>query len=90
MTGTIQHDVMAQEHRRNTPVGRQTGCSDAARWVVDEQWRAPRGGAMLGMSRTSANGRLLKVESIVLREQDGRIAYHAQPSGQPAAVFLFT
>ena len=67
------------------------GTSDAQRGqAVDEQWMAPRGGAMLGMSRTVRDGRLLEFESIVLREQDGRLVYHAHPSGQPGAVFLST
>ena len=65
------------------------GASDGQRpEAVDEQWMAPRGGSMLGMSRTVRDGRLLEFESIVLREQDGRLAYHAHPSGQPGAVFL--
>jgi hypothetical protein len=45
---------------------------------------------MLGMSRTVRDGKLLEYELIVLREQDGRLAYHAHPSGQASAVFLST
>ena len=39
--------------------------------VVDEQWMGPRGGAMMGMSRTAASGLL----------------YEAHPSGQKSATF---
>jgi len=58
--------------------------------VVEEQWMAPRGGVMLGMGRTVRDGKLVEYESVVLREQDGRLAYEAHPSGQPSAVFLST
>jgi len=55
--------------------------------VVEEQWMAPRGGVMLGMGRTVRDGMLVEYESVILREQDGRLAYEAHPSGQPSAVF---
>src|SRR5688572_19688319 len=58
--------------------------------VVEESWMSPRGGTMIGVSRTVGDGRLLEYELIVLREQDGRLAYHAHPSGQASAVFLST
>jgi hypothetical protein len=58
--------------------------------VVEEQWMAPRGGIMLGMGRTVRDGKLVEYESVVLRDQDGRLAYEAHPSGQPSAVFLST
>lgn len=56
--------------------------------VVEEQWMAPRGGTMIGMGRTVRDGRTTEYELVVLREQDGRLAYEAHPSGQPSAVFL--
>ena len=51
---------------------------------------APRGGIMLSMGRTVRDGKLVEYESVVLREQDGRLAYEAHPSGQPSAVFTTT
>jgi Domain of unknown function (DUF6265) len=56
--------------------------------VVEEQWMAPRGGTMIGMGRTVRGGKTTEYELVVLREQDGRLAYEAHPSGQPSAVFL--
>lgn len=50
----------------------------------------PRGGSMLGMSRTVREGKLVAYESIIIREQDGRLAYEAHPAGQPTATFLST
>jgi Domain of unknown function (DUF6265) len=66
------------------------GCwqMEAGARVVEEQWMAPRGGVMLGTGRTVRDGKLVEYESVVLREQDGMLAYEAHPSGQPSAVFL--
>jgi len=32
--------------------------------------------------------KLVEYETVVIREQDGRLAYQAHPSGQPSAVFM--
>jgi hypothetical protein len=56
--------------------------------VVEEQWMAPRGGTMIGMGRTVRDGKTTEYELVVLKEQDGRLAYEAHPSGQAPAVFL--
>ena len=58
--------------------------------IVEEQWTRPRGGIMLGVGRTTRDGRLVEYETVVLREQEGRLAYEAHPSGQESAVFLST
>jgi hypothetical protein len=49
---------------------------------------APSGGIMLSMGRTVRDGKLVEYESVVLRQQDGGLAYEAHPSGQPSAVFM--
>jgi hypothetical protein len=56
--------------------------------TVEEQWMAPRGGSMLGMSRTVRGGKLVEYETIVIRQQGNQLAYEAHPSGQRSAVFL--
>ena len=56
--------------------------------VVEEQWMGPRAKSMLGMGRTVRGDTLVEYESVLIREQDGRLAYEAHPSGQPGAVFL--
>jgi hypothetical protein len=61
---------------------------DSGTRVVEEQWMAPRGGVMLGMGRTVRDGKVVEYESVLLREQDGKLAYEAHPSGQPSAVFV--
>ena len=65
-----------------------TGSPSGGDVVVEEQWMAPRGGTMIGMGRTVRGGRTTEYELVVLKEQDGRLAYEAHPSGQPSAVFL--
>lgn len=55
--------------------------------VVDEQWMAPAGGGMLGMSRTVAHGRIAEYEFVQIREEGGQLVYIAQPSAQPPARF---
>lgn len=56
--------------------------------TVEEQWMSPRGRSMIGVGRTVRADRLVEYELVVLREQDGQLAYEAHPSGQPSAVFL--
>lgn len=56
--------------------------------TVEEQWMAPRGNSMMGMSRTVRAGRLVAWETVLLREDStGAVSYHAFPGGQPPAVF---
>jgi hypothetical protein len=56
--------------------------------IVEEQWMAPRGGTMMGMSRTVRGSRTVAWETVLLREDSGgSVSYNAYPSGQPAAVF---
>jgi hypothetical protein len=53
-----------------------------------EQWTAPRGGTMLGVSRTVRDGRTVEYEFVVIRAaQDGTLFYHAHPSGQASTEF---
>lgn len=55
--------------------------------VVEEIWTRPRGGVMLGLGRTTRDGRLVEHESIVIREAGSDLLYEASPSGQPSATF---
>ena len=50
----------------------------------------PRGGSMLGMSRTVRGNKLLSYETTLIREQGETLTFEAHPSGQPAATFLST
>ncbi len=57
---------------------------------VEEIWTTPKGGSMMGVSRTIRDGMLAEYELIVLREQGEQLAYVAHPSGQAQATFLST
>ena len=65
------------------------GCWEqvSQRQTVEEQWTAPRGGTMMSVGRTVRDGRLVDFEFVVLREQDGALAYEAHPGRQAPAVF---
>lgn len=58
--------------------------------VVDEQWMAPAGGGMLGMSRTVSGGRIAEYEFVQIRGEAGQLVYIAQPSSQAQARFTAT
>jgi hypothetical protein len=55
--------------------------------TTEEQWLSPRGGSMIGMSRTVGRSRMLEYEFIVIREDGGALVYEAHPSGQHGASF---
>jgi hypothetical protein len=61
---------------------------DAGNRIVEEQWSAPRGGTLLGSSRTVRDGKTVEHEFVILRETaDGRLAYEVSPSGRAPTVF---
>lgn len=56
--------------------------------VTEEQWMAPAGGVMLGMSRTVVKGRVVEYEFMQIREgPGGTLFFVAAPSGQKEAAF---
>ena len=58
--------------------------------VVEEQWMRPRGGTMMGMSRTVRGDTVVEYEFVRLFERNEALIYAAQPSGQPPAEFTST
>ncbi len=56
--------------------------------TVEEHWLAPRAHSMVNVGRTVQADKLIESEMVIIREQDGRLAYEAHPSGQPSAVFM--
>ena len=54
---------------------------------IQEQWMAPAGGVMLGMSRTVEAGALREYEYMRIEEQGGGLVFIARPSGQEGASF---
>ncbi|HSI51603.1 MAG TPA: DUF6265 family protein [Ideonella sp.] len=73
-----------------TPVAWLAGC-----WQIEggeagtvEQWMAPAGGAMLGMSRTIQRGQLREFEFMQFQlDPTGKLSFVAQPQGRPPTAF---
>jgi hypothetical protein len=60
------------------------------RWT-EESWSAPRGGVMLGHSRSGSNDALREFEFLRLQAgADGVPVYLAQPGGRPPVAFRLT
>jgi hypothetical protein len=70
-------------------VGWITGCWEYTRGTrhVTEQWMAPEGATMMGVSRTVNSGRTTEWEFLIVREGAKGLEYVAKPSGQAEAVF---
>jgi hypothetical protein len=58
--------------------------------TVTEYWLPPKGGTMLGLSRTVSGGRTVEWEFVLLRAGTNGLEYVARPSGQAEAVFTST
>ena len=74
-----------------------TGCwmHEESGFRRDEQWMEPRGGTMIGMSRSVARGETVEHELLRIETRDGpgtegRLAVVARPSGQTEATFFQT
>jgi len=55
--------------------------------VVEENWTAPRGGSMIGVSRTLRGDSLLTYELVIVRARDTTLQYEAHPARQAPATF---
>lgn len=68
------------------------GCWERLRGelVVEERWLAPRGGLMLGLSRTVRDGRAVAYEFLRISERDAGVILAADPSGQALTEFAAT
>jgi hypothetical protein len=55
--------------------------------VTHEQWMAPLGGMMMGMSRTVVRDVVREYEALRIALHDGVVTYVAQPSGQARTRF---
>lgn len=60
---------------------------DGGRWT-EEGWTAPRGGMMIGYSRSGRDAALREFEFLRIQAgADGAISYIAQPGGRPPVAF---
>jgi len=80
----------AQAQADWSPVAWMAGCwaGDFGEAGTTEQWMAPAGESMLGMSRTVKKGRTVEHEFLQIRpDASGRLAYIAKPHNQAEASF---
>ena len=80
----------AQAEADWSPVAWMAGCwaGDFGEAGTTEQWMAPAGESMLGMSRTVRKGRTVEHEFLQIRpDASGRLAYIAKPHNQAEASF---
>jgi hypothetical protein len=68
--------------------GNWTGRQGAA--TIEERWTPAAGGAMLAVSRTVSNGRMVAFEFLRIVERNGSLVYIAQPNGRPPTEFGLT
>lgn len=55
---------------------------------AEEFWTPPRGGIMIGAGRTGKGGKLASWEAMrIVRGEDGKLAFIAQPGGGAAVTF---
>lgn len=93
LAGLLLLPVQAQEQKPAATIERLAWLAGSWRLekagrIVDEQWMAPAGGVMLGMSRTVAKGKVVESEFIQIRPgPGGELFFVAQPSGQKEAAF---
>jgi hypothetical protein len=65
------------------------GCWESSRAGrhISEQWMAPEGNTLMGMSRTVAGGKTSEYEFLLIREGARGLEYVAKPSGQAEGTF---
>jgi len=80
----------------------QQGSTELPRWLsgcwelrsgarlIEERWTTPRGGLMLGTSRTSRNDSIVEYEQVRIETRAGRVYYVASPSRQATTEFTAT
>ncbi len=66
------------------------GCWEARAGTatIEEYWSNPRGGSMIGVSRTIRGDSTLTHELMLVRSANGRIAFEALPDGQSLTMFV--
>lgn len=74
------------------PAAWLAGCwrLEAGGRVTDEQWMAPRGDAMVGMSRTVEDGSVVAHEFLSIEAREEGLYYVAVPSGQVRTEFALS
>ena len=69
-----------------------SGCWEMKRGerLTEEQWMSPRGGVMIGMSRTVRADSLIEFEQVRIEQRAPSLVYVASPARQATAEFTAT
>lgn len=69
-----------------------SGCWEmkAGARLIEERWTPPRGGLMLGTSRTSRNDSIIEFEQMRIETRPAGVFFVASPSGQATTEFKAT
>lgn len=62
-------------------------CGGEAGLSIEESWLTPRGGELLGLSRTIKGERVVAFEFLRIASVEGVPTYFAQPGGRPPTAF---
>jgi hypothetical protein len=62
-------------------------CSDRDGQFIEEEWLAPKGDVLLGLSRTVKGAKTASFEYLRIEWKDGIPSYIAQPQGNPPVPF---
>jgi len=62
-------------------------CADRSGELIEEEWLAPKGHVLLGLSRTVKGPRTASFEFLRIEWTDGIPSYIAQPQGNPPVPF---
>jgi hypothetical protein len=65
-------------------------CAESESQFIEEQWLAPRGDILLGLSRTVKGAKTASFEFLRIEWTGGVPSYIAQPQGQPPVAFKLT
>ena len=91
LAGGLIQSADAQDYRVDA-LGWISGCWAFADGdlIVEEAWLGPRGGLMMGVSRTVRRGSVVATERIEIATDSAGVVYRAWPSGQAPAQFRAT
>ncbi len=85
----VSVSVLAQSKVTTVDLAFMAGCwqLEANGRKTEEQWLAPAGGSLLGVSRTVAAGKTVDYEFLQIRDLAEGLTYIAKPSNQAEARF---
>jgi hypothetical protein len=81
--------LLAQQQPETARLRWMSGCWElrSPTRLIEERWTTPRGGLMLGTSRTSRNDSIVEFEQLRIETRSDGVYYVASPSRQATTAF---